>query len=242
MPGKPPPENQCTSTSRRTGERCEAWAVSDRSVCYHHGGKSPRGIASAQFDHGRYSKSVPARLSSSYEEVLADARRLELADELAVIIARNQELLSSLYSAGESNGLWRRLRDLSRKMEKARCDGDADAADEHLNTLLLAIEHGASDMERWSEIMANVDTQRRLAESERRRRVEEHQVVTAEEVMAVMGAVVAIITRHVRDERTRHAIGFDKEALVSGVEPNGEAKLGGHGGETDKEKRDYEDV
>jgi hypothetical protein len=181
--------------------------------CRMHGGRSPRGVAHPSFKTGRFSRSIPARLSQSYEDALADPRRLELADELAVLIARNREMLESLYS-GESDGLWRRLRNHKRRMEKAHRDGDQDEADEHLNAILQGIERGADDGERWAELMKNVDQQRKLAESERKRRIEDHQMATTEEIMALMGAVVAIITRHVRDERIRRAIGYDIEALV----------------------------
>jgi len=191
--------------------------VTGAQTCYHHGGRSPRGVASPHFVHGRYSVSIPAKLSQSYEEALDDPRKLILEDELAVVVSRNKELLNSLYS-GESGRLWRRLRDHKRKMEKARRNGDVDAQAEHFNALLQLIESGAKDAERWDELVRNVDTQRKLAESERKRRVEDHQIATTEEILAIMGAVLAIITRHVRDDRIRRAIGADIEALVSGGE------------------------
>jgi hypothetical protein len=213
MPGKAPPERQCSGTSKQSGERCERWTTPGYDVCPSHGSKTPRGIVHHNFQHGRFSRSVPARLSESYEEILNDPRRLELGDELAVVIARNHELLNSLYS-GESDALWIRLRDRKRAMEAARRNGDDDAAAEHFNVLLRMIECGASDGERWVEPTHNINVQRRLAESERKRRVEEQQVATTEEILAIMGAVLAIITRHVRDDRIRRAIGSDIEGLV----------------------------
>ncbi len=207
-----PAKNLCGAKTRSGGECTQPAMRNGR--CRLHGGKTPRGVAHHSFQHGRFSRSIPARLSESYEEALADPKRLELADELAVVISRNQELLNSLYS-GESDGLWMRLRNHKRAMEAARRDGDADAQAEHFNALLRTIERGADDAERWDELVRNVETQRKLAESERKRRVEEHQVATTEEILAVMGAVLAIITRHVRDERIRRAIGTDIEALVN---------------------------
>jgi hypothetical protein len=221
MPGKAPEEQQCTATSKRSGERCKAWAVGGSTVCRMHGGKSPRGVASPHFTHGRFSKSIPARLAGSYEEVLADPRRLELDNELAVIVARNEEMLAGLYS-GASDRLWLRMRAAKRAMEAAQDAGDHDAAAKHERRILQMIEHGGNDGERWAEIMANFDQQRRLAESERRRRIEDHQMATTEEVMALMAALVAIITRHVKDERVRRAIGLDIDALIN-LEGNGQA-------------------
>ena len=219
-----PAKNLCGAKTRSGGECTQPAMANGR--CRMHGGRSLRGVEHPSFRDGRFSKSIPSRLSQSYEEALADPRRLELADELAVIVARNRETLVSIYS-GESDGLWRRLRTHKRAMEKARRVGDEDAAAAALNAILRLIERGAADAERWAELMKNVDQQRKLAESERKRLVEAHQMVTTEELMAFMGAVLAIITRHVRDERIRRAIGYDIDALVDWPgESNGHANTG----------------
>jgi hypothetical protein len=39
---------------------CRAKAVKDRRKCYHHGGATPRGRASANFRHGAYSQYTKA--------------------------------------------------------------------------------------------------------------------------------------------------------------------------------------
>lgn len=228
MPSEQPIEGKCGAQLRgRPGQHCTRDPMAN-GRCYLHGGKSPKGIASGRFVHGRYSKSVPARLAGSYEEVLADPRRLELDNELAVYVARNREILASLYS-GDSDGLRRRMRDEKRSMEAARRNaqsagdrGDAEAqrrysekAVEHLNAIMRMIERGATDAERWLEWSNNTDQLRKLAESERKRRVEDQQIATTEEVMALMAAVLSVITRHVTDQRTRRAIGTELDALVS---------------------------
>lgn len=52
---------QCTATSKRSGQRCRRSAMTDRTVCQVHGGKTPRGVASPHFRHGRYSILLRAR-------------------------------------------------------------------------------------------------------------------------------------------------------------------------------------
>ncbi len=52
---------QCTATSKRTGERCRKSAMLGRTVCLAHGGRTPRGVASPHFKHGRHSKQLPFR-------------------------------------------------------------------------------------------------------------------------------------------------------------------------------------
>lgn len=227
MVGRPPPEQRCTATSKRSGNRCGAWAMRGHSVCYHHGGRSPRGIASPHFDHGRYSASVPSNLLGSYEEMLSDDRKLELADEVGLLQVRNRELLESLDS-GESGPHWIRMRDEVRAMEKtgrrariARDRGDADAEAkhqatqaEHLNELLRMIRQGAPPGERWAEIRAVMDLLRRLAESERKRKLEEHELATTEELAAMMAAVLSVVRDNVTDEEVLERIAADVDALM----------------------------
>jgi hypothetical protein len=41
-------DRRCTATSKRTGERCGAWAVPGANVCKWHGAKSPQAVAARQ--------------------------------------------------------------------------------------------------------------------------------------------------------------------------------------------------
>lgn len=79
--------------------------------------------------------------------------------------------------------------------------------------MLLAIERGAPEGERWKEWRNITEQIRKLAESERRRHVESHQMATIEEIMAATGAIVEILKRHVTDERLMRAISKDIDNL-----------------------------
>ena len=46
----------CNAMARGYGEQCKNPAVRGMTKCRNHGGKSLRGIASATYKHGRYSK------------------------------------------------------------------------------------------------------------------------------------------------------------------------------------------
>lgn len=69
---------QCTATSKRSGVRCRKSAMTSRTVCLAHGGKTPRGVASPHFMHGRYSTALPFRPPSTgnsrISEVPSDRR------------------------------------------------------------------------------------------------------------------------------------------------------------------------
>jgi hypothetical protein len=230
---------RCKAKSKRSSEQCKKDAVRGREVCHIHGGKSLVGINSPTFKHGRFSKSVPARLSESYHEMLSDPNKLALENELAVLVARNEELLAALDSKGSAR-LFKRLRDTMNAMDRASRDprttrerSNAKAENRHsqkqaelLNELRRMILRGASEAERWDELRENMEQQRKLAESERKRLVESHQVATVEEIMAFMGGVLAILKKHITDKRVLRAIGNDIDALVNGGETNSMTRPG----------------
>ncbi|MBZ0301141.1 MAG: hypothetical protein K8J31_15445 [Anaerolineae bacterium] len=79
------PIRYCTATSKRTKKPCRARAMCGRNVCYHHGGKSLRGVLHPNFRHGYYSKDsvVWLMLSIAFDEYRQALRKQQL-DELLV--------------------------------------------------------------------------------------------------------------------------------------------------------------
>ena len=57
---------RCTAHSKQTGAPCRQPVVPGRQVCAYHGGKSPRGLASPHWKHGRYSRAL-AHVMIAYE-------------------------------------------------------------------------------------------------------------------------------------------------------------------------------
>ena len=115
---------RCTATSKRTGERCGAHAVTGRAVCHHHGGKTPAGVASPHFRHGRHSRRLPTRLAARIAEAGADPEWGSLRAEVALLDARIADLLLGLAGAGpgEERRRWAavlRLLDQRRRLVEA---------------------------------------------------------------------------------------------------------------------------
>ena len=102
-------QQRCTAVSKRSGEHCRRAPTPGRSVCYYHGSKSPRGIASPNLTHGRYSQALPGRLLERYHTALADGVLLELRDEVAVLEARLVEVLGR---AEHDEAAWPEAREL----------------------------------------------------------------------------------------------------------------------------------
>lgn len=93
---------QCKATSKRTGERCKAKAMTGRDLCYHHGGMSLVGPANPAYRDGRYSRYMPKRLLEQYERAAGDGDLLVMRDDVAIVDTRLAELLSKLDS-GETD-------------------------------------------------------------------------------------------------------------------------------------------
>lgn len=67
-----------------------------RRRCVNHGGRTPRGNASPNFKHGRYSKYLPAHLLDRYSQGQRDEQLLDLRQRIALLDVRLTELLEQL--------------------------------------------------------------------------------------------------------------------------------------------------
>lgn len=210
---------QCTAKSKRSGERCKRHASPGMNVCYMHGGKSPRGMASASFKHGRYSKDLPTRLAGRYQEAVQDTRLLELRDEIALVDSRLGDLLARVDS-GEAGLHWQRLHATWDEFSEAQRAKDTEGAGKAINELGRLIQRGASDYAAWHEVGIQLEQRRKLVESERKRLVEMQQMVTAERAMILLAAIVDVIRRHVSDKDALMAISADIRKLTA-IESSG---------------------
>src|SRR5688572_15172438 len=84
----------------RSGAQCAQPAMPN-GRCRLHGGKTPRGIASANFKHGRYSSALPDRLVGRYLQAVSDPELIALHHDIALVDAFISDVLPRL-DAGES--------------------------------------------------------------------------------------------------------------------------------------------
>lgn len=202
----------CTARSKRTGQPCQRPAMTGKTVCYHHGGKSRAGLAAPAFKTGRYSKYLPARLLDRYEAALADDTLLELREEIALLDARLVDLLSRV-DTGEAGGLWLRAR------AAWEASQSADAATALAARLELAqlFTDGVADYEAWAAVSALMTQRQRLVESERKRLVEMQQTITVERAMLLLTAIIESVRTHVNDPTAMAAISADFLRLTAGA-------------------------
>jgi hypothetical protein len=166
-----------------------------------HGGKTPAGIASTLWRHGRTSKVLPTRLRDAYNASLQDKELLALRSEIALIDARINDLLQRV-DIGESGRLWLRSKDVLMQLRRALVSQDSKRVSETILELDDLIRRGNSDYGAWEEIGNSIELRRRVVETERRRLVDMQQMITAEQAQTLISAITLAVKENVTD----HAI------------------------------------
>jgi hypothetical protein len=209
---------QCTARSKRTGEQCRDHAMKGRNVCYHHGGKTPRGFALPHTKTGRHSKDLPTRLSGRYLESLNDPDLLNLSDDIALTDAFIEDARKGL-DHGESGRLFAELKATWDQLMTAQRNKDAAAVQMHMAELGALIRQGVGAYAARNEATQLIDQRRKLVESESKRRVQMQDMITSEKAMLLTSALLDAVVRHVDDPRILAAIGAEFGAITSRDDP-----------------------
>ncbi len=199
---------------KKDGKPCRGHAMPN-GRCYKHGGATPAGLASPNFKHGKYSSVVPGRMLARYQEAEQDPALLSLRSELALLDGRLFDLLGRV-DTGESGRIWGKAQEAVLDLRAANLNKDQEAAGEALNRLIGIISKGHSDYAAWHEVHEVVDQRRRIAESERKRLVETHQMITTERALALMGAIVGAIKEEINDQKLLQRISARILGLAQG--------------------------
>lgn len=198
----------------RKGRPCPTTKLGPAGRCRMHNGWARSGVNAGQYKTGRYSKYLPDRVIARYEEAQNDTELLALKDEIALVDARVSDLLSRA-DRGEAASAWKALRKSYRELQISIRQQDGDRTASALVNLEEAVSQGYSDYMVWSEVMELIEARRRLVESERKRLVEMNQMITAEQLILLSGALLEAIRTRVDDPVTRTAIANDLRQLLS---------------------------
>lgn len=200
----------------RAGGKCKGLAMTN-GRCRMHGGSTPTGFALPQTTHGRYSKSIPARIAGRFDEARNDPELLSTRDDIALLDARLGELLGRV-DQGESGKAWTNARKAYDDLRYSMTKKDAGGIQGALTDLDRLIGQGLSDYAAWGEIHAILGQRTRLAESERKRLVEMSAMVSSEQALTLVGAVLASVKAHVTDRAVLVAIQNDMSRLMDAGE------------------------
>jgi len=200
----------------RQGGPCQV-APMPNGRCYRHGGATPSGLASPHFRHGRFSRDVPTRLMSRYEQALADPELLSVRSDVAVLQALINEKLAKL-EGPESEPAWERLQNQMVTFASAwksdkTTPSENDAA---IVAMLKTLQEGVGEMAVLNEIRSLMQQRAKLAHQEHDRLVDLQQYMTVERVMLIAAALADIVKRHVPSQDTLRAIHADFVRVLEG--------------------------
>jgi len=120
--------------------------MNGKRVCKDDEGKSPGGVASPSFKHGRYSRYMPPKLADVFMRVIQDPDLLSLNMDIATFEARIDQLFRSL-KGGNPGKLWAKAMGEWTGLWEATARGDAKDIMKHRNRLDTLLREGSGDVE-----------------------------------------------------------------------------------------------
>lgn len=205
--------NTCGAKLRNRNAYCRNRAVMTNGKCRNHGGLTPKGIASPNYKHGRYSKHPPNHLRDRYNESLNDPELTALREDLALIDVQIGEALAAAYDSGSEGGSrvllekikFCRLAVLESDIISSRIPDLIELLDEFEST----IEGGNTSATKFSQLQPLLEQRRKTAESENRRVYNSNNCLTVEQAMAFVRQLGEIVKLHVKDPIAVRAISED---------------------------------
>jgi hypothetical protein len=191
-------------------DTCGGLAMRGISKCRSHGGASLKGEASGTFKNGlrsKYITAIPQRIKSDLENLRKRDDLLRLNDEIALIDSRLLDILKRV-DTGEAGQVWAELRKAHRAFVEAKMMGEAGKGEmlAAMRQMEALIERGASDYFAWGEACKLIEQRRRLVESERKRELEQQEILTGKEAAMLFNALLSIVNEHVTDRDTKQRI------------------------------------
>ena len=203
-------KKQCTATSKQSGKRCKNAPSIGRETCRFHGGTAKRGIDHPAIQNavsktpGGHSKYLDVRLGDRYMTFLNDPELLSLRDNVALYKTRLTQLMQRI-DTGDSKRLWQDANNALKEYEDAQRDPDQAMAvvrmKRAIQELKRVIRAGMQDYAIWDEIFKTGENLRKTAESEHKRGVEMGALITAQQALAIVTAIMAVVAKNVTDEK-----------------------------------------
>lgn len=170
---------------RSNGEPCKGLAMPN-GKCRKHGGKTPIGIASPHFKHGKRSKYTAIGLAERIRQAMGDPSLLDLRSAVATADVRINELIAMLEAAQT---------DLQTPTDAHTPTGGEQA---DLDTSAL-----------WEALTQALLNKSKLVESESKRLRLLNQFISADQFMNFVMTIEQSIRANVTDPKALQAIGED---------------------------------
>lgn len=184
--------------------------------CRMHGGTRAHGIAHPSYKTGAYSRYLPARLRETYLDAQTDETLLHLRERIALVETRLRDVLSRV-DTGESGEVWQALAASRKAYLDAVRATDFDKQREALSQVLDLIGRGHADYAAWRDVMSTLREVSRLIDLERRRMIDAQQMLTQQQAIALLTAMVDSVREHVQDTKILTAVQQTFDRLVGPV-------------------------
>lgn len=228
MPSKRPKKEKpikgrCGAKLRKKpGRFCKIRPIKGRKRCRFHGGTTPRGIASPQFIHGKYSSVLKGALAENFQNSAADPELLSLRGDIALADARLFELVKETQDADDGSASWKECNAIVRQIDAIKKTPGITPAEIGAQTVPLmdklwaTIKSGARLERKWETIGKQKLLRMRLIESERKRMIEAGLMVAIGEARTLVAALAHVVRENVHDPRTLNIISEEFERITSG--------------------------
>lgn len=156
----------CGVISKSRNAPCLGKPSAANGRCYNHGANAASGPDAGQYQHGRFVRALPSRMRSAALDTL-QRKEVSLWPQIALLDAREEELLQALEHGGGIGDIWAAL---SRDMETLRdalSRGDGPRATTTLSRLAGRVAAGSADARVWDELRTNSELRSRLMREQR---------------------------------------------------------------------------
>lgn len=192
---------------------CRQTSLYDNGRCHHHGGPTPRGVASVHYRHGRWSKALNPTRAKQYELAVDDPELLDLRRTLGLLdltvqeaLARREELDTPHFRA--------RAVEYFDAAQKANADGDSEKAGAALVDLGALLRKGVSEDQARDEVARATSRMSKHMEKAWQIRLGAAHAINASDLQAIIGAFIDVIVREVPQENVGPIlVGLDREVL-----------------------------
>ena len=191
---------------KRDGSPCRRPPLAGRKRCALHGGKTPVGVASPHFRHGRESKylrDLPDALRSGYKAALADESLLSLRDELAVLETRSREVMRQMEATPAPP--WSDAYSALSAVNSAISTGDTEGQRQALLALQEVVIKGADAARTyegaWTKLLDIIERKTKVAAAEWKRLNDLNGVISVEQALCLMKAFMSAARETITDAK-----------------------------------------
>jgi hypothetical protein len=180
-----------------------------RSVCYHHGGTTPTGLASPNTKHGRYSDHMPPPLAARHEADMERSAEIRKLDQ--DIVAIHGFICDSFgrMSSGERGTLWDDLVELA---HDAQAENMTAAA--IIERLTPIAAKGKETTQAQREVIGLIHDKAKITAIEAKRMLDSGEVSSKEEVKWYIGQTIQIFREAIQSLAPEQAPAIFKQVMA----------------------------